>query len=119
MTETPTILEIQVAVAHAWNVPLEALLAPSPARRHSRPRFAAMYLTRKLTGKSPTQIGRSFGGRNHTTVLNGCNRADAMRKTDAAFNQKLAVARWRLLHPIEFKSRNAPPLQFIRGTQAS
>lgn len=56
----------------------------SPSRRRAVvvPRNVAMYLARQLTGKSLKQIGDYFGGRDHTTVLHGCRKAEDLIQTD-------------------------------------
>ena len=52
--------------------------SPQRARRVARPRQVAMYLSRKLTTRSLPEIGRRFGGRDHTTVLHACRRIEAL-----------------------------------------
>ena len=59
-------------VCEYYGVDREALLGPSRKREVTVPRQIAMYLTRELTGLSLPQIGQSFGGRDHTTVMHSC-----------------------------------------------
>lgn len=57
-------------------------------------RFVAMYLTRVLTTKSFPEIGRHYGGRDHTSILHACQRIEQRRITDPELNEHvLAVAR--------------------------
>ncbi len=48
-----------------------------------------MYLSRKLTTRSLPEIGRRFGGRDHTTVLHACRRIEALIVEDAMFRQEV------------------------------
>ena len=48
----------------------------------ARPRQVAMALAKELTNHSLPEIGDTFGGRDHTTVLHGCRRIQALRETD-------------------------------------
>ena len=63
--------------------------SPQRARRVARPRQVAMYLARKLTTRSLPEIGRRFGGRDHTTVLHACRRIEALCAEDALFKQEV------------------------------
>ena len=59
------------------------------ARVIARPRQVAMYLSKKLTKRSLPDIGRRFGGRDHTTVMHAVKRIDSLRADDAAFNAQI------------------------------
>jgi chromosomal replication initiator protein len=72
---TPTIAAIQDAVCLSFSVTHAELLSRSRAKRLAWPRHAAIYLARELTDHSLPVIGREFGGRDHSTVLNACKRA--------------------------------------------
>ena len=48
-----------------------------------------MYLSRKLTTRSLPEIGRRFGGRDHTTVLHACRRVEALCLEDKAFSTEI------------------------------
>jgi len=48
-----------------------------------------MYITRQVTGASLQEIGRQFGGRHHTTVLQSINTIDEMRRSGEAFNRTI------------------------------
>jgi chromosomal replication initiator protein len=59
------------------------------ARNVARPRQVAMYLAKQLTSRSLPEIGRKFGGRDHTTVMHGVKRVEQLRETDAAFAEDI------------------------------
>ena len=88
----PTIREVQRATAAIFGVPLAAMTERGNTRDITRARHAAMYLARRLTGKSTTVIGRAFE-RDHTTVLNGVERARDIFRHDPAFRMLIAAAR--------------------------
>jgi chromosomal replication initiator protein len=79
---TPTIATIQDAICAYFSVTREELLSRSRAQRLAWPRHVAIYLARELTDHSLPVIGREFGGRDHSTVLNACKRAAAHLATD-------------------------------------
>jgi chromosomal replication initiator protein len=55
------------------------------------PRQVAMYLAKTLTGRSLPDIGRRFGGRDHTTILHGVRKIAALMQRDAALAEDVAV----------------------------
>lgn len=71
----PTIEDIQQLTCEAFGISREDLLSTSRAAAVAWPRQVAMYLAREHTTESLPAIGRSFGGRNHTTVMHACKRA--------------------------------------------
>lgn len=71
----PTLAAIQAATCELFAVSFEELLSPNRAQHLVWPRQLAMYLARELTSESLPAIGRSFGGRDHSTVLYACRRA--------------------------------------------
>ena len=73
---------IQARVAEHYGLTLVDLLGPGRARAVARPRQVAMYLAKTLTERSLPEIGRSFGGRDHTTVIHGVRRIEALRGSD-------------------------------------
>jgi len=79
---TPTIAVIQEAICAYFAVTRAELLSRSRAQRLAWPRHVAIYLARELTDHSLPVIGREFGGRDHSTVLNACKRAAAHLATD-------------------------------------
>jgi chromosomal replication initiator protein len=72
---TPSIATIQDAVCAHFSISRDELLSRSRVQRLAWPRHVAMYLSRELTDHSLPMIGREFGGRDHSTVLNACRRA--------------------------------------------
>jgi chromosomal replication initiator protein len=67
--------QIQELTAEAFGLTRDELLSDSRVAAIAWPRQVAMYLAREHTGATLPAIGRSFGGRNHTTVLHACRRA--------------------------------------------
>jgi chromosomal replication initiator protein len=66
--------DVQQGICAAFGISMEQLLSHSRAQPIAWPRQVAMYLARELTDATLPQIGRAFGGRNHTTVLHACMR---------------------------------------------
>jgi chromosomal replication initiator protein len=89
----PTAQQVQQAVALAFGVPAEALLAKRRDREVALARQAAMYLLREETGASLAEIGAALGGRDHTTVLHGCEKIAAALPHDARLREHVAAAR--------------------------
>jgi chromosomal replication initiator protein len=88
-----TIDEIQKKTAEYYKLDLRELHSARRARRVARPRQVAMFLARELTSRSLPDIGRRFGGRDHTTVLHACRRIEALCKTDPVFQQEVDFLR--------------------------
>jgi chromosomal replication initiator protein len=84
-----SIEDIQRKTAEYYELDVRDFHSPQRARRVARPRQVAMYLSRKLTTRSLPEIGRRFGGRDHTTVLHACRRVEALCKEDKAFKQQV------------------------------
>jgi hypothetical protein len=70
--------DIKRVIIARWNISLDELNSGARPRRIARPRQVAMYLSRKMTSRSLPDIGRRFGGRDHTTVLHACRRIEAL-----------------------------------------
>ncbi|UMA64905.1 chromosomal replication initiator protein DnaA [Roseivivax marinus] len=88
-----SIEEIQRRVAEHYNIRLSDMIGPRRTRAFARPRQVAMYLSKKMTAKSLPEIGRRFGKRDHTTVLHGVNRIEALAKSDAQIAEDLEILR--------------------------
>ncbi len=69
-------------VGRHYSVPRADLLSPRRARSIVRPRQVGMYLAKKLTPRSLPEIGRRFGGRDHSTVLHAVRKIEELIKTD-------------------------------------
>ncbi len=78
-----TVDEIQKVVAEHYGLKQADLLCERRTRAIARPRHAAMYLAKQLTTRSYPDIGKRFGGRDHTTVLHAVKRIDALKLEDA------------------------------------
>ncbi len=77
-----TIDDIQRAVSTYFELkPLE-LVSARRARAVARPRQIAMYLSKRLTTRSLPEIGRKFGGRDHSTVIHAVRRIEELRDSD-------------------------------------
>jgi chromosomal replication initiator protein len=84
-----SIEDIQRKTAEFYKLDIKDFHSPQRARRVARPRQVAMYLARKLTSRSLPEIGRRFGGRDHTTVLHACRRIEALIGEDNLFRQEV------------------------------
>jgi chromosomal replication initiator protein len=91
-----TIEEIQRKVAEHYNIRLSDLIGPKRLRTIARPRQVAMYLSKQLTPRSLPEIGRRFGGRDHTTIMHGVRKIEELMTTDSQLADDLQLLR-RLL----------------------
>ncbi|MDR3425753.1 MAG: chromosomal replication initiator protein DnaA [Alphaproteobacteria bacterium] len=91
-----TIDEIQKKVAEHYNVRVADMHSARRARAVARPRQVAMYLAKQLTPRSLPEIGRKFGGRDHTTVIHAVRKIEELSAYDAAFREDVELLR-RLL----------------------
>ena len=76
---------IQRTVAEYYNIRLSDLLSKRRSRSVARPRQMSMFLAKELTNHSLPEIGDSFGGRDHSTVLHACKKIKELR----AFNNEI------------------------------
>lgn len=91
-----TIEEIKRRVADYYHLRMTDLVSARRARAVARPRQVAMFLCKTLTSKSLPEIGRGFGGRDHTTVIHAIKKIEELRSTDAQINEDIENLR-RLL----------------------
>lgn len=77
-----TIDEIQRAVSTYFDLKPIELISARRARVVARPRQIAMYLAKRLTTRSLPEIGRKFGGRDHSTVIHAVRRIEQLRDSD-------------------------------------
>jgi hypothetical protein len=87
---------IQMFTADAFGIPVSAMRDAKRHRAIARPRQVAMYLARELTTRSLPEIGRNFGGRDHTTVLHACRRIRELMAGDASFRDTVLNVRARV-----------------------
>jgi chromosomal replication initiator protein len=86
-----TIDEIQRRVAEHFNVRLAEMTSARRARAFARPRQVAMYLSKQLTSRSLPEIGRYFGGRDHTTVIHAVRRIEELKDTDSVLAEDVEL----------------------------
>ncbi len=91
-----TIDEIQKACAEHYGMKQADLISERRNRSIARPRQAAMWLAKQLTTRSLPDIGRRFGGRDHTTVLHAVRRIEALRAEDAQLARDLEALAHKL-----------------------
>jgi chromosomal replication initiator protein len=91
-----TIDEIQKKVAEHYNIRLADMHSARRARAVARPRQVAMYLCKQLTPRSLPEIGRKFGGRDHTTVIHAVRKVEELSGYDPTFKEDVDLLR-RLL----------------------
>ncbi len=81
--------DILKAVSQLYNVPRTELLSTRRAQSVVRPRQIGMYLAKKLTSRSLPEIGRRFGGRDHSTVLHAVRKIEKLLEKDEALQQEV------------------------------
>src|SRR6476661_3586168 len=85
-----TIEIIQKYVADYYNLKLADLKSRNNSKSVAMPRQIAMYLCKSLTHASLPEIGRSFGGKHHSTVIHSIRKVEEMRKKDSDFNNQIS-----------------------------
>jgi len=88
-----TIDEIKRKVADHYNLRLSDLISARRARAVARPRQVAMFLAKSLTSKSLPEIGRGFGGRDHTTVIHAVRKIEQLCETDSQLSDDIELLR--------------------------
>lgn len=88
--------EVVRTVASAFGVPLERMLSRDRSQEVALPRQIAMYLLRQEANVSLPQIGAALGGRDHTTVMYGCEKIADMLERDDRFRRQVVELRERL-----------------------
>lgn len=86
--QTVNMDNIRKVVAEYYEVTVKDLMGKKRTRSIARPRQIAMSLSRELTGDSYPDIGQSFGGRDHSTVMHACNKIDELRKDDPVLDKE-------------------------------
>ncbi|MGE5548836.1 MAG: chromosomal replication initiator protein DnaA [Solirubrobacterales bacterium] len=88
-----TIEEIQKRVAEHFNIKLAEMSSARRSRQVARPRQVAMYLAKQLTSRSLPEIGRKFGGRDHTTVMHAVKKVEELKAADHNFSEDVELLR--------------------------
>ena len=88
-----TIEEIQKRVSEHFNIRIADMCSARRARVIARPRQVAMYLSKQLTARSLPEIGRKFGGRDHTTVMHAVKKVEELRGVDPSFDEDIDMLR--------------------------
>lgn len=88
-----TVEEIQRKVSEHYNIRLSDMIGPKRLRSYARPRQVAMYLCKQLTSRSLPEIGRRFGGRDHTTVMHGVKRIEELKVSDGQIAEDVELLR--------------------------
>ena len=86
-----TIEDIQKQVAMHFNIKVADMHSARRSRSVARPRQVAMFLAKRLTSKSLPEIGRKFGGKDHTTVMHAVKKVDELCATDSEFAQDVEM----------------------------
>jgi chromosomal replication initiator protein len=86
-----TLDEIQRKVSEHFNIRMSEMVGPRRHRSIARPRQIAMYLSKELTNKSYPEIGRSFGGRDHTTVMHGIKQILKLKEMDEDMREDIQL----------------------------
>ena len=69
------------------------MIGPKRVRSYARPRQIAMYLAKQLTQRSLPEIGRKFGGRDHTTVIHAVRKIDELCQLDSGIEEDVDLLR--------------------------
>ena len=88
-----TIEEIIRKVADHYNLRMSDMISARRSRTISRPRQLAMFLAKNLTSKSLPEIGRRFGGRDHTTVIHAVKKIEELKNKDLQSAEEVEILR--------------------------
>jgi chromosomal replication initiator protein len=83
--------EIQTKVSEHYRIRKAEMTSARRAREVARPRQVAMYLSKQLTPRSLPEIGRRFGGRDHTTVIHAVRRIEQLRNEDQELDNDIRL----------------------------
>ncbi|MBN1295526.1 chromosomal replication initiator protein DnaA [bacterium] len=86
-----TVEMVMKQVAQLFDVKVSGLRSKGRSREIAGPRQVAMYLADKLTGLSLAEIGKKFGGRNHSTVIHACRKIDEEQKNDPELRSRVEL----------------------------
>jgi len=88
--------DIEAAVAQVYGVTVAEMRSKKRHRRVTEPRQVAMFLMKERLELPYAQIGRHFGGRDHSTVIHSINKIEALENEDPEFRRRLDLLRTRL-----------------------
>lgn len=97
-TRRVSVDDIQKRVAEYYGIKFSEMQSAKRAQIVARPRQIAMYLSKTLTTKSLPEIGRRFGGRDHTTVIHAVRKVEELLAADADLGEDISVLRRSLEH---------------------
>jgi chromosomal replication initiator protein len=86
-----SIENIQKTVADFYKIKVADMFSKKRTRNLARPRQIAMALSKELTNQSLPEIGESFGGRDHTTVIHACRKVAELRETEVDIGRDYLV----------------------------
>ncbi len=78
-------------MAEHFKIRISDMSSARRSRAVARPRQVAMYLSKQLTSRSLPEIGRAFGGRDHTTVMHAVRKIEELVKLDSAFAEDVEL----------------------------
>ena len=96
VSPTVTLDSIQKTVADFFNLRINELCSSKRSRNISHPRQIAMFFCRTLTNNSLNEIAKSFGGKDHTTVLYACRKIDNEKMKNDLVNQEIITLKKRI-----------------------
>ncbi len=88
-----TMEEIMRKVCDYYNVRMSDMMSPKRSRNIARPRQMAMWLSKNLTQRSYPEIGKRFGGRDHTTVIHAVRKIDELKAQDSQIAEDAELLR--------------------------
>lgn len=88
---------VQLTTCNFFNVPLADLVSEKRERQVARPRQIAMSLCKEVTGASLQEIGKAFGGRDHTTVLHAAKKVKSLLETDSEIKESFYQLKKKLI----------------------
>jgi hypothetical protein len=113
------VADVIQAAAIYFDLSTKAFTGPLRVAEIAQPRMIAMMVARDITGASTTLIGRAFGGRDHSTIIHGANRArDLVKKYPsyaaapseiASMAEKIAAGRQTQAHDVQPVNQGRPP----------
>ncbi len=84
-----TVEFVQKTVCEYFGLKVQEIKAKKRTRDIAFPRQIAMYLSKALTDSSLSEIGKNFGGKDHSTVIHACKLIEERRKKDEDFDKKI------------------------------